>query len=271
MILDAQSFFSIRRERSLIFSVGTGTASYFGELKDKGKLIGPDPRVNLNLGLQYHFTNRIAARAEFGWFKLAGNDASTVNRTSRGLSFTSNCYEVNIEGIINLMPNGNRFYQRSPYNFYAFLGIGLMHMNPKAELDGVKYALKPLHTENANYSLFQPVIPFGIGAKIKVNPFFNIAIEGGWRMTFTDYIDDVSTVYPADKGTWDPNSVRYRLTDRRVGEHTYNKRGNPSKNDSYYLLNVKIEYYLPNNFLFHNDSRKLYNQKRKSWMKKRRR
>ncbi|HTJ49987.1 MAG TPA: DUF6089 family protein [Cyclobacteriaceae bacterium] len=274
-ITDAQSFYAIRRDRSLIFSAGTGTSSYFGELKDKGKVIGPNPRVNLNFGLQYFFTNRIAVRTEVGWFQLAGNDASSVNK-GRNLSFTSNCYEINAVGMVNLFPNGTRFYQRAPYNIYAFAGVGYLHMNPKAEYDGKKYALQPLRTENVKYSREQFVIPFGLGARIKVTPFFNVAVEGGWRVTFTDYIDDVSTRYP-DRSTWDPNSIRYKLTDRRseIGLEDWpagHKRGNPSKNDSYYLLTVKVEYYLPNNFIFgNNNSRKLYNQKRKSWSKRGRR
>ena len=70
-------------------------------------------------------------------------------------------------------------------------------------------------------------------------------------MTFTDYIDDVSTVHP-DKSTWtDP--VRIALSDRS-GE-IYDApiyppgyiRGNPKTNDGYFLLNVKVEYYLPTN------------------------
>ena len=137
-----------------------------------------------------------------------------------------------------------------------------MFMNPKTTLDGKKYALQPLMTEDVKYSRFQPVIPYGLGLRIKTGPFFNVSIEGGWRVTFTDYMDDASTVHP-DKSTWtDP--IRIALSDRRTGESN-NIRGNPDKNDNYYLLTLKIEYYLPYNFLFKNPNRKLYNTKRKAY------
>lgn len=270
-----QSFYSIRRERTLILSVGAGSASYFGELKDKGKTLGPDPSINLNVGLQYFFTSRIAARVELDWIQLRGDDSKSVNR-NRNLSFSSNNFELSASGLVNLFPNGMRFYQRATFNIYGFAGIGFLYMNPMADYQGTKYALQPLMTEGVKYSKLQPVIPYGLGVKVKTGPFFNIAVEGGWRKTFTDYLDDVSTVYP-DRSTWDPNSIRYKLTDRSdelLGAEPFtagHKRGNPDKNDSYFLLNVKVEYYLSRNFLFKGSgSRNAYRQKRRSISHRRR-
>jgi len=267
--VSAQSFYAIRRERSLMLVAGTGNASYFGELKDPKEYL--DPKFNLSAGLQYFITNRISTRAELTYFQLQGDDAnsSDPSRVGRNLSFKSSNFEFNVSGAINLFPLAQRFYQRPPVNFYAFVGVGLLYTNPKAELDGKKYALQPLKTEDVSYSRLQFVIPYGLGGRIKVNPFFNIAIEGGYRLTFTDYLDDVSTVHP-DKSSWDPNSVRFKLSDRRpeLGRDPYvagTQRGFPDKNDGYFLLNVKVEYYLPENFLFNDSQRKLYNRKRKMY------
>ncbi len=269
VIVSGQSFYAVRRERTLMATVGTGNASYFGELKDKQEFL--DPRLNINVGLQYFVTQRISARAELTYFQLHGTDVNSPDgsRVRRNLSFNSSNIELNAEGLINLFPLGQRFYQRPPINVYAFVGVGLLYTNPKAELDGKKYALQPLQTEDVKYSRFQFVIPYGIGARLKVNPFLNVAIEGGYRLTFTDYLDDVSTVHP-DKSSWDPNSIRFKLSDRRpeLGNDPYDpgvQRGNPSKNDGYFLLNVKVEYYLRKNFLFNDSQRKLYNRKRKSY------
>lgn len=266
LFTQAQSFYSVRRERTLILSVGAGSSSYFGELKDKGKTLGPDASLNLNVGLQYFVTNRIAARVELDWVQLRGDDSKSVNK-NRNLSFSANNFELNAAGLVNLFPNGMRFYQRASFNIYGFAGIGLLYMNPMANYQGKNYALQPLMTEGVKYSKLQPVIPYGLGVKVKAGPFFNVAVEGGWRKTFTDYLDDVSTVYP-DRSTWDPNSIRYKLADRSdeipgadpfVAGH---KRGNPDKNDSYFLLNVKVEYYLSNNFLFKGNN--AYGQKRRA-------
>jgi hypothetical protein len=273
LLVSGQSFYAIRRDRTLMVSLGTGNASYFGELKDKNSYL--DPKPNVNVGLQYFVTPRVSTRAEFTYFQLKGTDANSEDnsRVKRNLSFASNNYELNFEGLISLLPLGQKFYQRPAINAYIFLGVGLLYTNPKAELDGVKYALQPLRTENVKYSCFQFIIPYGLGARLKINPFFNVAIEGGYRLTFTDYLDDVSTVHQ-DKTGWDP--IRAQLSDRspELGLEPNApgvQRGKPETNDGYFLLNVKVEYYLPKNFLFNDNQTRYYNKKRHSFSKKQRR
>jgi hypothetical protein len=265
-LVDAQSFYALRRSRSLILTVGTGNASYFGELKEDKDYL--DAKLNITGGLQYYVSPSISVRMELTYFQLHGDDAKTVNK-NRNLSFTSGNFEWNATGAINLFEKGQRFYQRPNFNVYAFTGIGLLYTNPKAELNGKKIPLQPLQTEGNKYSKLQPVIPLGLGVRVKAGPLFNVALEGGYRFTFTDYLDDVSTVHQ-DKSTWtDP--VRIALSDRRpeLGlppNEIGSKRGDPSTNDGYFLLNIKVEYYLSTNFLF-DDQRRYYNQRRKSFRK----
>lgn len=262
----AQSFYAVRRERSIIGSIGTGVSSYYGDLKDEKRSI--DPKPTINAGLQFFLTERIALRAELTWFQLTGDDSNSDDpyRVKRNLSFTANNFELSATGAINLMPNGVRFYQRSVFNAYFFAGVGLLYSNPKAELDGKKYALQPLQTEGVSYSRIQPVIPYGFGARVMLTPFFNLAIEGSYRTTFTDYLDDVSTVHP-DKTSWtDP--VRIALSDRspELGEGPYEagkRRGDASNNDSYFLLTAKLEYYIPDGVFWNSNSR-MYRAKRKN-------
>jgi hypothetical protein len=270
-VASAQSFYAIRRERSIIGSVGTGVSSYFGDLKEEARSI--DPKPTINVGLQYFFTNRISVRAEITWFQLTGDDSKSddQSRINRNLSFSANNFELSTTGAINLFPNGTRFYQRAVFNTYVFAGVGLLYSNPKAELDGESHALQPLQTEGVSYSRFQPVIPYGVGARVMMGPFFNLAIEGSYRYTFTDYLDDVSTVHP-DKTDWtDP--VRIALSDRRpeLGLSPYEpgtQRGDKSNNDSYFLITAKLEYYIPDG-VFWSSNNKLYRSKRKSMKRKR--
>lgn len=258
----AQSFYSNKRNRKYIASVGTGTTSYFGELNNPTDKF--DTKLNLNFGLQRFVTNRISVRSEITWFQLKGTDeeADGGGRDERNLSFTSNNFEFNIEGIIYLFPKGMRYYQRKQYNVYAFAGIGIMNYNPSAKvpdeyngvpLDGAgkNTALRPLQTEGVKYGSFTPVIPFGLGIKYKMGPFFNISLEGGHRLTFTDYLDDVSTVYLENSTFTDP--VAAALADRspEIGLETRvagRIRGNPERNDAYFIMNVKVEYFLPPTF-----------------------
>ncbi len=270
-VLHAQSFYAIRRERSLIAVVGVGTSTYFGELANPKDYI--DARPTLNVGLQYYVTNRISVRSELNWFQLSGDDAKAdieSGRIERNLSFISNNFELNAVGIIQLGPHGQRFYQRPKLSFYGFAGIGLLYFNPKTDYQGQKVALQPLQTEGVKYSKFAPVIPYGLGAKLMLGPFLNVSIEGGYRKVFTDYLDDVSTVHLGPGAFTDP--IAQDLSDRRpevsgTAVPAGTQRGNPDKKDGYMLLNVKAEYYLPGN-IFGNSNKRLYKSKRKAYYRK---
>jgi hypothetical protein len=246
----AQSFYAMRRQRNMIGSFGTGTASYFGELRNDGEYL--DTKPSINLGIQVFVTHRLSLRGEITWFQIAGADSKADDdRVERNLSFQSNNYEINVEGLINLTPQGKRYYQRPPINLYAFAGIGFVYSNPTAEYNGETVSLPELKTEGVSYSQFQPVVPLGLGLRIKSGPYFNIAIEGGYRITFTDYLDDISVQRYPDPATLSSDLSR-ALSDRRLErDPTYpispglGVRGNPATNDGYFLLNVKLEYYLP--------------------------
>ena len=250
---DAQSFYAVRRERSLMLVAGTGTSTYFGELANPGDYL--DAKPNINAGLQYFFGNHISGRAEVTWFTLKGSDAiaGDPGRVPRNLSFSSNNYEISTTAAYNFLPNGNRHYRRPTLNIYAFAGIGVMYYNPTTIYQGQKVALRPLQTEGVKYGSFGIVIPYGLGVRLKVTPNINIAIEGGYRKTFTDYLDDVSSVYKDNNSFTDP--LAKALADRRPELNPAQQpwsaghiRGNPKSKDGYMLLNAKLEYYLPWDF-----------------------
>lgn len=264
---ESQSFYSIRRDRHLILHGGMGTSSYFGELNNPGDYI--DAKPNINVGAQYFLKPRINVRADLTWFQLSGSDEEAdESRKPRNLSFRSNNFELTATGAFYLFPIGTRFYQRPLFNVYGFAGVGYLFFNPAARLDGEWHALQPLKTEGVSYSRSQIVLPYGLGMRLRVGPFFNLALEGGYRTTFTDYLDDVSTVHQ-DKTTWtDPIAIA--LSDRgpEIGMEPRapgSIRGNPDSNDGYFILNAKIEYYLPSSF---GERRKLYTQKRKLFRKR---
>lgn len=266
-----QSFFALRRERNFLVSFGTGTANYKGEMVNPGEFGTLKP--NLTAGAEFYFTSRLSARAELTWFQISGNDKDADDdRQERNLSFKSSNIELSVMGAVNLTPMGVRFYQRSAFNVHAFAGIGVLYFNPKAEYKGKTYALQPLQTEGKKYSRIQPVIPLGLGARIKLDPFFNILVEAGYRITFTDYLDDASIRrYPAAATL--KNDLARALSDRRVEIDTQPSRptevgvrGNPKENDGYFIASVTLQYYLPK-LVFENYN-KLYNIKRKGYYRK---
>jgi hypothetical protein len=266
-LASAQSFYSVRRERSLILVAGTGSSTYFGELANDGDYF--DAKLNVNAGLQYFFGNHISARAEITWFSLKGSDAiaGDPGRISRNLSFNSNNYEISGTAAYSFFSNGNRYYRRPGINIYGFAGLGFIFFNPTTEYQGDKVALRPLQTELVAYNRFGLVIPYGMGVRLKVTPNFNISIEGGYRTTFTDYLDDVSTTHKDPSKFTDPLAAS--LSDRRpeIGKAIVpdgTKRGNPDTNDGYMLVNAKLEYYLPMDFSRRSSYNPNYYKKKKS-------
>lgn len=268
---EAQSFYALRRERSLILVAGTGTSTYLGELSNPGDYL--DAKPTLTVGLQHKLIDRLSLRADVTWFQLRGNDAKADDgsRQRRNLSFQSNNFELGVSGVLSLYKSGRRFYQRPLINFYAFGGVGLCYFNPTTEYQGERITLRPLQTEGVAYSRFTPVIPMGLGVRFKMGPMFNLSIEGGLRKTFTDYLDDVSTVHLGASAFSDPLAAA--LSDRRaeLGLTTVpagTQRGNPGSEDAYFLLNAKLEYYLPVDFLAKKTQKSFYKRKRNTAYKR---
>ena len=75
--------------------------------------------------------------------------------------------------------------------------------------------------------------------KFRINEAWNINLEGGYRFTFTDYLDDVSTIYIDRTNITDP--VRVALIDRGVelGQNPQepgSNRGNADADDGYAIF-----------------------------------
>ncbi len=258
-LVQAQSLLKRKRAKQLLASFGTGFSSYFGELNNQRDKL--DTKLNIDGGLQMQVYRNLHLRANILWFQLEGNDveADDDGRAKRNLSFRSNNFELSFTGTISLFDDGYRYYQRKNINPFLSFGLGVTWFNPAAKLDGTWYLLRPLKTEGTKYGPFTVVIPFGAGMKFKASNFINFAIEGLYRITFTDYLDDVSTNYIDQSSFSDP--LASSLADRRPEislppRPAGNKRGNPNQKDGYFILSLKGEYYIPYGKLFKAKKRK---------------
>ena len=121
-----------------------------------------------------------------------------------------------------------------------------------------KTFLHPLSTEGQGlaaypgrkpYSLTQLCLPFGAGWKWTFSKRYDIIYELGYRLLFTDYLDDVSTTYVdpqlllAARG---PKAVEvaYRAQ-HSAGSYPYqegpgDQRGNPNVKDWYFFSGLKL-------------------------------
>jgi hypothetical protein len=149
-------------------------------------------------------------------------------------------------------------------SFFAVLGVGVSRFNPQSNFDGTWHDLRPLRTEGQGlesgpepYSRFATVIPMGIRIAYEVNKEWTFGLEVMHRVTFTDYMDDVSgnyydnellreemgdlAAYFADPslGTFiDDNGNERPLNSTDTGE----QRGNPENNDAYMLAHITATY-----------------------------
>ena len=101
------------------------------------------------------------------------------------------------------------------------------------------------------YYTVQGAITYGIGFKIDLSYEWSLNFELSARRAFTDYVDDVSTVYPdMDDLEALRGPIAVQLADRSmVGDNEIRigqpgrQRGNKNNNDSYAMLGVGLVYY----------------------------
>jgi hypothetical protein len=116
-----------------------------------------------------------------------------------------------------------------------------------------KFSLRDYQTEHVAYDPLTFIIPAGLGVKMKITPFLNFNFELAYRYTFTDYLDDVSGVFPLFT---DDSSIQSKLSNRRREQFLENEeawesldagltRGNSNNNDQYLFFSFQIEAFLP--------------------------
>jgi hypothetical protein len=200
---------------------------------------------------RYNITPRWALKVTALIGGLEGSDAKSKFNEERNLSFRSYIFEFSPQIEFNFLQYilGDKKHFISPY---IFAGASVFNFNPQATLNSTKYSLHALGTEGQGttlegkknpYSLTSIAIPFGIGVKISPARFLSLGLEWGIRKTFTDYIDDVSTVYAdpvilaAENG---PEAAA--LADRSLtpGTHTDLARGNPRTKDWYVFTGLTV-------------------------------
>ena len=270
------------RERHEVIC-GFGVSNFLGELGGKDRL-GTDyspadlemslTRPAAMVGYRYRLERNWAVRGEFNFLRVWGDDKLTKEpfRNNRNLYFRSNIYEIsaNIEYAFVYDKKGNRYHIKHTFkrraksaNFYSyvFTGISTFFFNPKAKFQGSWTALQPLGTEGQGlkpgtkkYSRISIGIPLGFGVKLKINDQWNVGMEANYRVTFTDYIDDVSTTYydnyallasngPASAQLADPNLGNFPIQlDENGKTKAGNQRGDSKQNDSFMSINVTGSY-----------------------------
>lgn len=235
----------------------------------------PVTRVTVGAYATYYPQEWLGVRFMINHGELYGNDAlikatsgDAVTRKDRNLDFRTQLNEALV--IAEIDPTV--FLEDQPEDRqgrirpYGLLGLGLFHFNPQGTYtepssgDVVWVDLRALHTEGEGfpeypdrkmYSLIQPNIPMGFGAKYFFSDNVNISAEVLHRKTFTYYIDDVSTTYidpllfykylPASQA-----AIAAAVSNKSVdgydtpGYEPGDKRGDHTQYNAYFSFNLKV-------------------------------
>ena len=196
--------FSQTFSRDAEIGIMGGGMNYIGDLNNERL----DGKVNLagSLLFRYDFHSRWAVQIEALYGNIEGGNPDIL--PDRNLSFQSNILEASITLQFNFLPyQTGAFSQR--FTPYMFWGLGVFSFNPKTQYTDAHgetqwYELQPLCTEGQGldlypdrepYDLIQVSMPFGLGLKYRAFKYVTFGLEYGFRKTWTDYLDDVSTTY----------------------------------------------------------------------------
>jgi hypothetical protein len=197
-----------------------GASNYLGDLSNE-TFVMKESHFSGSLFGRYNFSPRFALKGNFGYARVSGDDKNFASEKrdyvlnqvltqdfefnkARNLNFFSDIYEFSLHGEFNLLPNDLNAYSARPFVPYVFMGIGIFNFNPKTTYNNNTVELQPVATEgqgSTTYNDFKPYnlssmcIPIGLGFRQKIADDFFLGVEGGFRFTRTNYLDDVGGVY----------------------------------------------------------------------------
>ncbi len=233
-----------------------GIGYYFGDLNTSYYL--GKPRLSGGIIGRYNFNERVSLKVSANYIQVEAADSDSRNafEQARNLSFRSAIFDISPQVEFNFLPyiHGSKDQYFTPY---LFAGFSVFSFNPEAELDGEWIELRPLGTEGQfrgeEYFTVSGAFNYGLGFKFDLNSVWSVNVEMNARSTFTDYLDDVSTVYPdKDDLLRNRGELAVQLSDRSVNAPGFpdgqigqpgRQRGNSENNDHYVTLGVGIVYY----------------------------
>lgn len=307
--------FSAKAQYKWGFGGSVGVANYLGDIGGDEKtrrdffydLRLQKTRLNYGAFARMKWTPSLSFKTSFQGISIAGSDqlSSNLGRNSRNLSFRNNMFELSETAEYYFYKSSNASgrpglrgsKKKVDFRTYLFAGVGLLYHNPQAQLNGEWVNLQPLQTEGVEYSKFQFVMPVGVGVAYTINRNHRIGFEFSWRVTFTDYLDDISTVYIDDAGMdqqtrdlynrnpelW-PSGLKEKIAtnqpltaaekdvvelSKSYGYHPestngrLNKRGDPEHNDNFVTASLSYSYVLKGKNKFYKSKYKTLNQRRK--------
>ena len=290
--------FKKNKYNAIGFSVSA--LNYYGDIAPRPQRVSTDisfTRPAIGISFVHRFGPRYTLVGQFMYGTLSGSDTQSASQTEesgkyrylRNLSFRNRIKELSVIAYFDLFENQSTYISRVKWTPYVYLGVAGFLSNPEAQAPGLDVngnalpeagnwvKLRPLGTEGQYsaldptdvnsgikpYSTVQVAIPFGIGARFRINEVMDLWGDIGFRYTFTDYLDDVSQNYVnLDKLNGElARSMSYRTNELGppTNPYTYNGytvqagygseykdniRGSKADNDIYMVTSIRLTYIL---------------------------
>ena len=226
---------------------GPGASQYTGDIPDRSAQALF--RGTASGGIHYFTGKRFHLSLTGTTTQLRAMDANTDELKSRGLSFTTWMTEAALMGRFDLISRNN-----GKFRAYATAGAAVFYVNPWTfGAGGDKVSLYPLSTGGQGLSQYPDVkehqkinasIPFGGGIDVAFIKRTRLEFDFIVRKTFTDYIDDIGSIYPDRNVLLNARgaaAVAYAWRGTGAYPAAGSARGDSKNMDMYSSFNVRLK------------------------------
>jgi len=237
--------YAIAQEANWELGIMAGGAGYMGDLNQNNPL--QVSGLSGSLYAKRNFNQYIGLRLNYTYGQIKADDATSNNAQfrERNLRFKTSLNELSTLVDFNFF-NYNLGGGTRQFTPYLFTGVGFVVFKPTAEYNDTKYRLNRFLTEGQQegYSNVALTIPYGVGLRYNYKGAWSVFSEIGYRTAFTDYIDDVSGVYPVAQPIVGDSPNQVNLSDPSLHQTGYpgTQRGDFRKRDTYLFVSVGISF-----------------------------
>lgn len=198
---------------------GIGSTNIYGDIGgsiDANNLYGlKDIRINetrysIYGGMRYKLQKDLSVKLNLVYGKGVSSDLKSRNEV-RGYSFQTSLFEPSVQFEYSFLSDErktsfSKLYSRRGMvnNFtilsaYGFAGFGGVFFNPAIDLNGRNSVQGETISGYGKTSL---VLPVGLGIKYAIDKNWSLGFELGRRITFSDYLDGISTRWSKANDTY---------------------------------------------------------------------
>lgn len=224
-----------------------GAANYWGDIAPS--IVMKETHVAYGFFARINLSSSFAFTGAINNMSVSGNDKNFEYNKLRNINFNTDITEYSGTLEFNFRKFGVDVLDKK-FSPYVFIGLAFTQFDPTANNGGIVVHLRNIQTENKSYGSTVTSLPWGMGFKWQFHRHFAAEANVNFRRVFSDYLDDVSTVYTdyttnvAKKGivgatAADPSThINSGNPLFSVGQ----RRGNSDYNDWYVTSTVSVSY-----------------------------